>query len=148
LEGLGNTLEILSTFDTGSENHMESSPAIAWEILSQGYKTGLLYIDSFGMFMGAAFLFGPPLGIWCCAVFAVALGHYRRKKPAAKKAFVWASILFGLTLGTILCICLASLSIPGCVPVAINPYHETDPRCRLPIRPGVVAPSPTYYNSP
>ena len=135
---------IQGIFDTGYENHMEVSPSIAWGIISSGLTSGILYFDPEGALFLAAFFFFP-LGIWSFIALRRTLVEYRRREGSTNKAsVVWAVILFGVNILLFACLLYVPLS-HACVPVSAASAYETDPRCRLPLRPGIVIPAPLPY---
>ncbi len=110
----------------------DTSPSIVWD----GLRSGILEINGQEAALPAIFCFFP-LGIWCLIPLVLSLIAYGRKKPSAKKSTIlWASILLGgITVMIIGLFAVQAL----CVPETLSGNND---ECRLPVRPGVVVPTP------
>jgi hypothetical protein len=109
-----------------------TSLSTASENVSNAFKTGILYVDGEGAVLFAFIIFFP-LGVWGFVAFMLSLADYRRNKSRVKKLpVVWAGILFGVIILVIAGSFYLALGLS-----CIDEYH-----CALPIRPGVMVPTP------
>ena len=112
-------------------------PSIVWIIVSDALRSGMLEVNGEGAALSAILCFFP-LGIWCLVPLLLSLIAYGRKKPSAQKSTImWASMLLGVV--TLIIIGLFAIS-HFCVPETLT---GSSPVCRLPLRPGVVVPTPS-----
>lgn len=113
------------------------NPSLSSEIVSDGLQSGIMYINGGAAGLSAILCFFP-LSIWGFIALVLSFIVYWRKKPHAKKSpIVWAIILLGVTI----CMMVGLMGFDG-LPCARQTLTGSSDVCAMPIRPGIVAPTP------
>lgn len=115
----------------------EISPSHTWQIISDGLKSGLLELNDAAVALTTVFCFFP-LGLWCLAALVLSFIAYLRKKGYVNKSVIlWTSILLIVVVLIVVGLFVAD---SNCVP---DTLVGSSTACNLPIRPGIVAPTPS-----
>jgi hypothetical protein len=113
------------------------SPSLSSEIVSDGLQSGIMYINGGAAGLSAILCFFP-LSVWGFIALVLSLIGYWRKKPHAKKSpIVWAIILLGVTI----CMMVGLMGFDS-LPCVRQTLTGSSDVCAMPIRSGVVAPTP------
>jgi cytochrome bd-type quinol oxidase subunit 2 len=115
----------------------EEGPAVMGRIITEAQQTGILWVNGGAVLLVTTILLFP-LSLLSLVLFGKALvGYQQKKRPEKKTPVVWAGILCGVTIFLL----GSSLYLFGFACVDDGSFNGNG-SCGLPVRPGVVVPTP------